>query len=374
MQVPEEKILNLHPERTMLEQEKTSKRFGFGKSVKKSEKQPSLYQQMFAAQLEDFKIKTDEEYKHIHTKSFRDYMGNNALVYDIMKDDETQLEKDMRKLKLDPNERNSIGTSAAEYALLFGSRLFNNLKTSEEEVYQSIVGKLVDVKTDNLFTERRLWLITLTTNWEPENFRKFLAKGLQSLNNEIFEEQMEYVTKEQKEAIYKVYSKHNLFHDNESLGGLFGVYFITKFCTLENLLTKGFNVFESPNTSLIYDAKTLIYQTCLDIIENGVSTENMIYCNPGWYYGNISDRTVMMETINSGDSEETVIGRVNDFSDKIQINKKKYRDKKDELVIKWIVPVHSSYGLISQMKDYPPGADESENINLKCDQHPMYWD
>lgn len=103
-----------------------------------------------------------------------------------MYDDKKQLEDDLKKLKLDPTDKNKSGISAAEYALLFGSKLFPKLGVRQENVYKSIVSNFVDVKTDNIFTEERSYLITSRFNHKPKDFREFLVRPFRPIDHEDY--------------------------------------------------------------------------------------------------------------------------------------------------------------------------------------------
>ena len=300
---------------------------------------------------EEFEANRIEEYKHLHTKDFRDYCGNNALVYDIANDDEQQLEKDL--LKLNPNEENVFGISAAQYALLFGSKLFPLLGVSEKDIHDSIASKLVDVRTDNIFTEVRPWLITIQRN--SSDYYSFLAKAFSEEEDTI-----EYLSKNQISVIHDLYQKHNLYHENDNYGGHFGVYFQLKVCTLEKLLSKGFDPFKANYSIYVYDARTLLSKICQDITTNNINTKNMIYFNRGWNYGTIDDRTIIMKTLSKRNLEKTIVETVNEFLDFPKIMNIPFSN---EVVIKWILPVHSSYGLICQNREF---SIIVETLNMYC--------
>lgn len=321
---------------------------------------PINSQKWLVDQEKDFEAKNKKKYKTIHTKSFRDYAGNNALVYDIIHDDKKQLEDDLEKLKLDPTEKNKSGISAAEYALLFGSKLFPKLGVDQKDVYESIVSNFVDVKTDNIFTEERAYLITSQVNHEPEDFREFLARPLRPIDHEDYSYcNMNHVSKEQEQAIHEVYSEHK-FHSDDEGEGNFGIYFEFVFCTLEKLLSKGFNISPYLRSSYVYDAKTLLFNISKDITSRGTNTKNMFYFNNNWHYGIIDKETVVMKTVTSRNTDDTIKEYLSNFI--YDINGLRVNWMSNEVIIKWIVPVHCSYGLIAQIKNLT----SHQSINMQC--------
>lgn len=166
------------------------------------------------------------------------------------------------------------------------------------------------------------------------------------------------VSKEQEQAIHEVYLEHK-FHSDDDGEGNFGLYFEFVFCTLEKLLSKGFNISPYSMSSYIYDAKTLLFNISKDITSRGTNTKNMFYFNKGWHYGTIEEETVVMKTITSRNTDDTIKEYLSNFIYDINGVSSWMNN---EVIIKWIVPVHSSYGLIAQIKNF----SSHESVNMEC--------
>lgn len=213
---------------------------------------------------------------------------------------------------------------------------------------------------------------SLEENKHKENFwlvtrhytdHKFLAPSLDV--KEIMRKPLNFLSKEQTLAIFKLHSKYNIFHNNYTYHSNveYGAYFSLIYGNLDYFFkytadTRGKNNYYY----FIFDARKLLRKIINDILESGISTKNMIYHNIYWDEGYIIDYNdnigVIIEPLTK-DSKATSINKaIEDFLQKAQANLDE--DTKTglwdpiggELIIKWIIPCNKDYGLFKVTNEF----------------------
>ena len=174
------------------------------------------------------------------------------------------------------------------------------------------------------------WLYTIKST-----VRDYLANAM-GPNDTLDDEEYDNISITQFNAIKEKYTDLNLFHNGMDYGGDFGVYFMLFYGSFKKF--GKFLLTTSGEIMYIYHAKTLISKILMEFKILDLSFENMIYLNKGWSYGAISDtddedRTIMLENES-----------IDIFFENIPED---YKNVKNELIIKWVIPCNIEYGMVT---------------------------
>ena len=101
------------------------------------------------------------------------------------------------------------------------------------------------------------------------------------------------------------------------------------------------------NKVFVYHGITLINKIVDDILQEIGYTNNMIYVNPGWNLGAIFEKTELLN-IDKNDTHSVKVNKINNFIATVTKYGKifgKNGIQKNEVVLRWPVPMRQDYGL-----------------------------
>jgi hypothetical protein len=170
----------------------------------------------------------------------------------------------------------------------------------------------------------QLWLVTCQEN----NISTSLFSGLNKLIKNYYELDedsnvcddgdfyTEQISKEQCKAICKVYRSENLEYEKlETLGGAFGIYFSFFYGTLSEI--KHYDLYTVNRMCYVYQP-TFISKVVRSIQMSGIETNNMIYYNNSWAFGEINEDTLVMDNITPDTDPETTQQNIDKFMEQIE--------------------------------------------------------
>jgi hypothetical protein len=167
--------------------------------------------------------------------------------------------------------------------------------------------------------EPRFYLFT-----NQSKFHKLLtpsSKSLQQFPNDL--------TVAQKQILKQ---KHTLI-DKQYYTGSYGVYFQLTFQPLSWFTDNKINL--ATETCFVFDAVCLLSKIRDDMKKAGITRiPNFIYFNPGWYFGDVDEKTITMK-----DTVTAFLTETQPFS-----------SSRNEVIIRWIIPCVMDYGLLKTTK------------------------